>query len=57
MFVTQASVHEVEHVRVALVLLALGIVFFWRVAVRILLAIVLVVIGAGALVLLQGMHR
>lgn len=57
MFVTQASVHEVEHVRVALVLLALGIVLFWRVAVRILLAIVLVVIGAGALVLLQGMHR
>ena len=57
MFVTQASVHGAEHVRVALVLLALGIVFFWRVAVRILLAIVLVVIGAGALVLLQGMHR
>jgi hypothetical protein len=54
MFVTQAAAQDVENIRVALVLLALGIVFFWRIAVRILLAIVLVAIGAGALVLLQG---
>ena len=57
MFVTQATVQEAENARVALVLLALGIVFFWRIAVRILLAIILVALGAGALVLLQGMHR
>jgi hypothetical protein len=57
MFVTQAAAHDVEHVRVALVFLALGIVFFWRIALRILIAIILVAIGAGVLVLLQGMHR
>ena len=57
MFVTQAAAHDVEHIRVALVFLALGIVFFWRIALRILIAIILVAIGAGVLVLLQGMHR
>ena len=57
MFVTQATAQEVENARVALVLLALGIVVFWRIALRILLAIVLVAVGAGVLVLLQGVHR
>lgn len=57
MFVTQATTQEVEHARVALVLLALGIVIFWRIAVRVMLAVVLVAFGVGALVLLQGMHR
>jgi hypothetical protein len=57
MFVAQATAQEAENVRAALVLLALGIVFFWRIAVRVLLAIVLVAIAAGAPVILQGMHR
>jgi len=56
MFVTQATAQGAENARAALVLLALGIVFFWRIAVRVLLAIVLVAIGAGMLVILQGMH-
>ena len=56
MFVAQATAQEAENARAALVLLALGIVFFWRIAVRVLLAIVLIAIGAGALVILQGMH-
>jgi hypothetical protein len=56
MFVTQATAQEIQNARAALVLLALGIVFFWRVAVRVLIAIVLIAIGAGVLVLLQGMH-
>ena len=57
MLVTQATPQEVENIRTALVLLALGIAVFWRIAVRILLAIVIVAIGAGALLLLQGMPR
>jgi hypothetical protein len=56
MFVAQATAQGVENARAALVLLALGIVFFWRMAVRVLIAIVLVAIGAGMLVILQGMH-
>jgi hypothetical protein len=56
MFVTQATAQDVENARVALVLLAFGVLVFWRVAVRILLAVVLVALVAGALVLLQGIH-
>jgi hypothetical protein len=56
MFVTQATAQDVENARVALVLLAFGVLVFWRVAVRILLAVVLVALVAGALVLLQGSH-
>ncbi len=57
MLVTPATAQQAEHARVALVLLALAIVLFWRVALRVLLAIVIVALGTGTLVLLQGMHR
>ncbi len=57
MLVTPATAQQAEHAKVALVLLALAIVLFWRVALRVLLAIAIVALGVGALVLLQGMHR
>ena len=57
MLVTPATAQQVEHARVALVLLALAIVLFWRVALRVLLVIAIVALGVGTLVLLQGMHR
>ena len=40
----------------ALVLIMMGIVIFWRVLLRVLLAIVVVAAGVGALVLLQSVH-
>lgn len=57
MFVSQATAHEVENVRAALVLLVVGVAVFWRVALRVLLAIIVVAIAAGAFLLLQGIHR
>jgi hypothetical protein len=57
MLVTPATAEQAEHARLALVLLALAIVLFWRVALRVLIAIVIVALGAGTLVLFQGMHR
>ncbi len=57
MFATHGTAQEVENARVILVLIAVGIVVFWRIALRILLAIIAVAVGTGALVLLQGMHR
>ena len=58
---SQPVANEVESARVLLVLVAVGIVAFWRVILRILLAIlaiaIVVVVGAGALVLLALMHR
>lgn len=57
MLVTPATAQQVEHARVALVLLALAIVVFWRVALRVLLAIAIVALVIGAVVLVQGMLR
>lgn len=57
MFVTQATAHEVDNARAVLVLLAVGFVVFWRVAVRMLLVIVIIAAAVGALVLLQDLHR
>lgn len=61
MFATQGTVQQVENARVALALIAVGVVVFWRTVLRVLLAIiaiaVVVTVGAGALVLLQGVHR
>ena len=58
---SQPVANEVESARVLLVLVAVGIVAFWRVILRILLAIlaiaIVVVVGAGAVVLLAMMHR
>ena len=52
---------EIENASVALALIAVGIVVFWRVVLRVLLALiaiaVVIMVGAGAIALLQGMHR
>jgi hypothetical protein len=57
MFVTHATDQEIQHAKVILMLIAAGIVVFWRVALRVLLAAIVVAVGAGALLLLQSMHR
>jgi hypothetical protein len=61
MFATQGTAQEIENARVALALIAVGLVVFWRVVLRVLLAIiaiaVVITVGAGAIVLLQGMHQ
>jgi hypothetical protein len=47
--------------RAAIVLIAAVLVIFWRLVLRVLLAIiaiaVMVLVGSGAIVLLQSMHR
>jgi hypothetical protein len=57
MFATQATAQELEHVKAALVLGAVVIVVFWRLAIRVLLVIILIALGAGVFALLHGMHQ
>ena len=61
MFATQGTAQEIENARVALALVAVVLVVFWRVVLRVLLAIiaiaVVITVATGAIVLLQGMHR
>ena len=52
----QGSSQDIENARIGLVLIMTGIAVFWRVLLRVLLVIMMVAVGAGALVLLQSMH-
>lgn len=57
MFAAHVTAQEIVHARAVLMIIAIGIVVFWRVAIRILIAAIVVAVGAGALLLLQSMHR
>ena len=52
-----ATVQALDHARVALALIAVGIVVFWRLALRVLLAIIVLAVGAGLAVVAQNMHH
>jgi hypothetical protein len=57
----QGAAQEAESARAAIVLIAAGLVIFWRQVLRVLLAIiaiaVMVTVGSGAIALLHSMHR
>jgi len=57
MFATHGTALQLEHVRTVLLLAAIGIVVFWRVMLRVLIAAIVVAAGAGAFLLLQALHR
>jgi hypothetical protein len=60
MFAAQGAVQEVQNARIAIGVIAVIIVVFWRAVLRLLLAIIVAalvfVVGAGALVLLHSGH-
>ena len=58
MFAAHApTVQALDHARVALALIAVGIVVFWRLALRMLLAIIVLAVGAGLAVVAQNVHH
>jgi hypothetical protein len=56
-----ATGQAVESAKVAIVLIAAVLVVFWRLVLRVLLAIIAIVfvvlVGSGAIVVLEFMHR
>ena len=56
MLPVQGSAQDIDNARVVLVLAAAGVMVFWRYLFRILLAVIAVVVGVGALALLHGLH-
>ncbi|MGH3149364.1 MAG: hypothetical protein ACRDOB_01355 [Streptosporangiaceae bacterium] len=52
----QPSGQDVDSARVALVFIMAGVAIFWRLVLRVLLAIIVLAAVVGAVVLLQGMH-
>jgi hypothetical protein len=57
MLASHASAQEIEHARAILILIAVGIAVFWRAVLRVLLAALVIAVGAGAVLLLQSLHR
>jgi hypothetical protein len=57
MFLAQGGLQEAQSLQPAIVILAIALVLFWRVAVRILAIIILILLVSGALALLQQMSN
>jgi hypothetical protein len=55
MFTAQGPAQEIENARLVLMLIATGMVVFWRVAIRVLFAIMVVAAVVGGYVLLHGL--
>jgi hypothetical protein len=52
----QPSAQDVDSVRAVLVLIMAGVAIFWRLVLRVLLAVIILAAVIGAVVLLQGVH-
>jgi len=52
----QGSAQDADNARIALAFFVAGIIFFGRAMLRVALAALVVAVGIGALVLLQGLH-
>ena len=53
---SQGSAHDIESVRAVIIIVAVVGAVFWKLILRVLLALIVVAVGVGAFVLLQGMH-
>jgi hypothetical protein len=52
----QPSAQDVDSARAALMLVMAGVAIFWRLVLRVLLAVSILAAVVGVVVLLQGMH-
>lgn len=52
----QPSAQDVDSARAVLVLVMAGVAIFWRLVLRVLLAVIILAAVVGVVVLLQGMH-
>lgn len=56
MVASHGSVPDVESVRVAIVIIAVCAAIFWKELLRLLLALIVIAVGAGVFMLLHSMH-
>jgi hypothetical protein len=56
MVASQGSAPDVESVRAVILIIAVVVAIFWKEALRVLLALIVIAVGVGAFMLLQGMH-
>lgn len=60
MFAAQATSQNLESIRAVTLLLATGLVIFWRAVIKLMIMVVAITViallGTGVFVLLQGLH-
>jgi hypothetical protein len=56
MVASQGSVPDIESVRAVVIIVAIIVAVFWKEALRVLLALIVIAVGVGAFMLLHGMH-
>ena len=52
----QGSVHDIESAKAAIAVIAVVAAVFWKQVILLLLALMVIAVGVGAFVLMQGMH-
>jgi hypothetical protein len=53
---SSGSAPDIESARALILVIAVGAAIFWKEVLRLLLALIVVAVGVGVFVLLQGMH-
>ena len=53
---SQGSIPDIESARAVILVIVVAGAVFWKEILRVLLALIVVAVGVGAFVLLQGMH-
>jgi hypothetical protein len=56
MVASQGSVPDIESVRAVILVIAVVVAVFWKEALRVLLALIVIAVSVGAFMLLHGMH-
>jgi hypothetical protein len=56
MVASPGSPPDVESVRAAILIIAVSVAIFWKQVIRVLLALIVIAVGVGAFMLLQGLH-
>jgi hypothetical protein len=56
MLPSQGPAQDAESVRAMILIVAAGVAIFWKQALRVLLALIVIAVGVGAFMLLQGVH-
>jgi hypothetical protein len=56
MVASQGSAPDIESVRAVILIIAIIVAVFWKEAIRVLLALIVIAVSVGAFMLLQGMH-
>ena len=56
MLASQGSAQDIESVRAVIVVIAVGAAIFWKELLRLLIVLIVIAVGAGAFMLVQGVH-